>query len=184
MASNIYTSRSVLKYIFIIFSVIIAATSIFIIQILVDRLAAEERARMELWADATREMIRTDNLDSDLSFVQKVIESNHTIPVVLADEVGNVLFARNIDEKELNAKTKVADFEFKHEPIEVAFDDETKQYIYYDDSLLLRQLSYFPIVQIAVIVLFLLLMFLAFYALQRAEQNKVWIGFRVKRLIS
>lgn len=176
MAPNIYTSRSILKYIFIVFSVIIAATSIFIIQILVDRLATEERARMELWADATREMIRTDNLDSDLSFVQKVIESNRTIPVVLADEVGNVLFARNIDEKELNAKTKVADFEFKHEPIEVAFDDETKQYIYYDDSLLLRQLSYFPIVQIGVIILFLLLMFLAFYALQRAEQNKVWIG--------
>lgn len=176
MASNIYTSRSVLKYVFIVFSVIIATTSIFIIQILVDRLAAEERARMELWADATRELIRTDNLDSDLSFVQKVIESNNTIPVVLADEDGNVLFARNISETELNGKSRVVDFGFKHEPIKVDFDDETKQYIYYDDSLLLKQLAYFPIVQIGVIVLFLLLMFFAFYVLQRAEQNKVWIG--------
>ena len=73
-------------------------------------------------------------------------------------------------------KTTIADFGFKHEPILVDFDDETKQYIYYDDSKLLRQLSYYPVVQIGVIVLFLLLMSLAFYTLQRAEQNKVWVG--------
>ncbi len=176
MASDIYTSRSILKYVFIIFSIVIATASIFIIQVLVERLAAEERARMELWADATRELIRTDNPESDLSFVQKVIESNHTIPVVLTDDEGNVLFSRNIDDDEMQNKTTIADFGFKHEPILVDFDDETKQYIYYDDSKLLRQLSYYPVVQIGVIVLFLLLMSLAFYTLQRAEQNKVWIG--------
>lgn len=176
MASDIYTSRSILKYVFIIFSIVIATASIFIIQVLVERLAAEERAHMELWADATRELIRTDNPESDLSFVQKVIESNHTIPVVLTDDEGNVLFSRNIDDDEMQNKTTIADFGFKHEPILVDFDDETKQYIYYDDSKLLRQLSYYPVVQIGVIVLFLLLMSLAFYTLQRAEQNKVWIG--------
>lgn len=176
MASDIYTSRSILKYVFIIFSIVIATASIFIIQVLVERLAAEERARMELWADATRELIRTDNPESDLSFVQKVIESNHTIPVVLTDDEGNVLFSRNIDDDEMQNKTTIADFGFKHEPILVDFDDETKQYIYYDDSKLLRQLSYYPVVQIGVIVLFLLLMSLAFYTLQRAEQNKVWVG--------
>lgn len=176
MASDIYTSRSILKYVFIIFSIVIATASIFIIQVLVERLAAEERARMELWADATRELIRTDNPESDLSFVQKVIESNHTIPVVLTDDEGNVLFSRNIDDDEMQNKTTIADFGFKHEPILVDFDDEIKQYIYYDDSKLLRQLSYYPVVQIGVIVLFLLLMSLAFYTLQRAEQNKVWVG--------
>ncbi len=143
--------------------------------LLVERLSAEERARIELWADATRELIRTDNLDSDLSFVQKVIESNHTIPVVLADGDGNVLFARNIEDVDMD-KTVVADFDFKYEPIQVDFDDATKQYIYYNDSKLLWQLSFFPIVQIGVIVFFLLLMFFAFYTLQRAEQNKVWVG--------
>ena len=127
MASDIYTSRSILKYVFIIFSIVIATASIFIIQVLVERLAEEERARMELWADATRELIRTDNPESDLSFVQKVIESNHTIPVVLTDEEGNVLFSRNIDDDEIQNKTTIADFGFKHEPILVDFDDETKQ---------------------------------------------------------
>lgn len=175
MASNIYTSRSILRYIFIIFSIVIVVASIYVMNLLVERLSAEERTRIELWADATRELIRTDNLDSDLSFVQKVIESNHTIPVVLADEDGNVLFARNIEESDMD-KTVVADFDFKYEPIQVDFDDATKQYIYYNDSKLLWQLSFFPIVQIGVIVFFLLLMFFAFYTLQRAEQNKVWVG--------
>ncbi len=175
MASNIYTSRSILRYIFIIFSIVIVVASIYVMNLLVERLSAEERARIELWADATRELIRTDNLDSDLSFVQKVIESNHTIPVVLADEDGNVLFARNIEDVDVD-KTVVADFDFKYEPIQVDFDDATKQYIYYNDSKLLWQLSFFPIVQIGVIVFFLLLMFFAFYTLQRAEQNKVWVG--------
>ena len=175
MASNIYTSRSILRYIFIIFSIVIVVASIYVMNLLVERLSAEERARIELWADATRELIRTDNLDSDLSFVQKVIESNHTIPGVLADEDGNVLFARNIEDVDMD-KTVVADFDFKYEPIQVDFDDATKQYIYYNDSKLLWQLSFFPIVQIGVIVFFLLLMFFAFYTLQRAEQNKVWVG--------
>ena len=175
MASNIYTSRSILRYIFIIFSIVIVVASIYVMNLLVERLSAEERARIELWADATRELIRADNLDSDLSFVQKVIESNHTIPVVLADEDGNVLFARNIEDVDMD-KTVVADFDFKYEPIQVDFDDATKQYIYYNDSKLLWQLSFFPIVQIGVIVFFLLLMFFAFYTLQRAEQNKVWVG--------
>lgn len=175
MASNIYTSRSILRYIFIIFSIVIVVASIYVMNLLVERLSAEERTRIELWADATRELIRTDNLDSDLSFVQKVIESNHTIPVVLADEDGNVLFARNIEDVDMD-KTVVADFDFKYEPIQVDFDDATKQYIYYNDSKLLWQLSFFPIVQIGVIVFFLLLMFFAFYTLQRAEQNKVWVG--------
>ena len=175
MASNIYTSRNILRYIFIIFSIVIVVASIYVMNLLVERLSAEERARIELWADATRELIRTDNLDSDLSFVQKVIESNHTIPVVLADGDGNVLFARNIEDVDMD-KTVVADFDFKYEPIQVDFDDATKQYIYYNDSKLLWQLSFFPIVQIGVIVFFLLLMFFAFYTLQRAEQNKVWVG--------
>ncbi len=170
--ASIYTSRSILKYVFVIFSVLITGVSIYVTQILVEKLAEEESERIQLWADATRELVRTDNLDSDLSFVQKVIESNHTIPVVLADDAGNVMYARNLEKM----YATVAEYAFTHEPIVVEFDDGSQQFIYYDDSLLLRQLSYFPLVQVAVVVLFLLLMFLAFYALQRAEQNRVWIG--------
>ncbi len=170
--ASIYTSRSILKYVFVIFSVLITGVSIYVTQILVEKLAEEESQRIQLWADATRELVRTDNLDSDLSFVQKVIESNHTIPVVLADGDGNVMSVRNFEP----LYATVEEYAFTHEPIVVEFDDGSRQFIYYDDSLLLRQLSYFPLVQVAVVVLFLLLMFLAFYALQRAEQNRVWIG--------
>ncbi len=170
--ASIYTSRSILKYVFVIFSVLITGVSIYVTQILVEKLAEEESERIQLWADATRELVRTDNLDSDLSFVQKVIESNHTIPVVLADDEGNVMSVRNFEQ----SYATVEEYAFTHEPIVVEFDDGSRQFIYYDDSLLLRQLSYFPLVQVAVVVLFLLLMFLAFYALQRAEQNRVWIG--------
>lgn len=172
MSINIYRSRKVLKYLFVLFTFVCVAVSIWLTQVLVEKLSEEERERMELWADATRELARTDNMDADLSFVQKVIESNHSIPVLLADADGNVIYARNV---ELQGRSRVSEFAFAYAPIEVKIDSES-QFIYYDDSMLLKQLHFFPYVQVGIVVVFLLVVVLALYVIQRAEQDRVWVG--------
>ena len=64
-------------------------------------MAEEERQRMDLWAEATRRLV-SDVEGTDLSFILKVIEGNNSIPVLVADENGDVLVYRNIDVPETN----------------------------------------------------------------------------------
>ena len=60
--------------------------------------------------------------------------------------------------------------------IEIKIDKETIQYLYYEDSTLLRRLSYFPYIQLAVLILFFAIAYFALMSIKRAEQNKVWVG--------
>src|SRR5205085_11290712 len=64
----------------------------------------------------------------------------------------------------------------QHDPIEVRFDKENMDYIYYIDSTSLQQLRYYPYFQLAVISIFLLVSYLAFSSSRNAEQNQVWVG--------
>ena len=60
--------------------------------------------------------------------------------------------------------------------IEINLGDEEKQYLYYDDSILLKRLSLYPYVQLGVMVLFVLIVYFALISTKKAEQNKVWVG--------
>ena len=50
------------------------------------------------------------------------------------------------------------------------------QHIYYEDSKLLQRLSYFPYIQLGVMLVFLLVVYFAVTSSKEAEQNKVWVG--------
>ena len=55
-------------------------------------------------------------------------------------------------------------------------EDGSFQYLYYDDSTILKRLLLYPYVQLSVVFVFILLAFLALASTKRAEQNKVWVG--------
>ena len=56
-------------------------------------LAKQERERMEIWADATREL--TTSTDTDVDFLFRIIHGNHNIPVLLVDDHGKIIEQRN-----------------------------------------------------------------------------------------
>ena len=60
--------------------------------------------------------------------------------------------------------------------IVIDLQDGSLQYIYYEDSNILKQLSIYPYVQLAVIALFVFISYLAFSSARKAEQNQVWVG--------
>lgn len=178
MASSIYDIQQYTKAVFIVLAVIIAGLSFYVTHNLVESLSMEEKARMEIWANATRELVSMPD-GCDLTFVQEVISENTTIPVVLADTSFRVLSYRNLEkndytEAELTAIAR--SFAAARKSIVVTMDDGEKQYICYGNSLLLKKLAYFPIVQFMVVALYLLLVVLVLLAMKRAEQNKVWVG--------
>ena len=161
-------------------AVIIGVSSLMVTDRLVKSLSEEERKKMELWAEATREIVDIDSEVTDFSFYLKVIQYNETVPVIVADQEGEILDHRNLNpsrtdnpeylQRQLEAMKK------KNEPIEIALFDDTRQYIFYNDSRLLVLLVYYPYIQLLVIVLFLLIAYYAFSVSRKAEQNQVWLG--------
>jgi len=145
-----------------------------------DKLSKEERKRVELWAQATKKLANIDP-NQDVSFPFEVLRNNTTIPVILVDENDSILAHRNLDSvriansSEYPAKV-LAKMKEGHDPIVIELYDGNKNLIYYKDSHLLTQLQYYPIVQLGIIFLFILVSYFAFSTSRRAEQNQVWLG--------
>ncbi len=177
--NNLYESRRNLKYAFIIGAVLIAIASVVVSDMLIRKLAHEERVRMEIWTEAYR-VLTTENTDQNLMVFLRIIEGNTSIPVILCDDAGNILSHRNIDvrgsDEDAFLKRKVTEFKSKNPPISVEIGPNSYQYLYYDDSILLKRLLMYPYVQLSVVFVFILLAFLALASTKRAEQNKVWVG--------
>ena len=64
----------------------------------------------------------------------------------------------------------------QNEPIAIAINNQTINYIFYKDSELLQQLKYYPFFQIFIIALFLLISYYLFSTSRKVEQNQVWVG--------
>jgi signal transduction histidine kinase len=173
---DIYRKRLLWKVLLLIFAVVIGLGSLFYTHDLVDRLKEEERKKAEQWAEATRRLVTSD----DFEFLFRIIEDNTTVPVILIDEEESILSHRNLPSS-LATDTLALVRELKrmakrNEPISIELPNGIVNHLYYRESTLLRQLRIYPYVQIAVILMFILVAYVAFSASRMAEQNQVWVG--------
>ncbi len=167
---------------------------------IVGDLASQERQRMELWAEATKSIIGTSAEDVGneaqsqqyINFLLHIIEDNRSIPVILADDKGNIILHRNFDLPEpldslnpLYISERNAEFlskklkslaSQKQNIIPIEIGDGITQHLYYQDSRLLQRLNYFPYVQMLIMVVFVSVVYFAVMSTKKAEQNKVWVG--------
>ncbi len=164
---------------FVLFGFLIVLFSVIFTHRLAAELAFEEKRKVEIWAEATRQLILADAL-ADIDFVSSIVEQNTTIPVYMVSDKDSLLFSRNVKEPRHNVaqfyEEKIANLKATTEPIEVRMGHHRVQYIYYDESLLLTRLSLFPYFQFAVIAFFVLMVFIVFSGIKRSEQDRVWVG--------
>lgn len=138
-------------------------------------LAKQEKERMELWAQATREIISPDI--NAVAFPLEVIEKNTNIPVVLTDTNGEVLFFRNISASDSSAlENKISEIIKTGKKIEISIDKAEAQYIYYKDSTLLQKLTFYPWILFSIILVFIIIIAVAVITSSKMEQNRLWIG--------
>ena len=196
MQLNIYEIRRYGTIMFMVVSLAVVGVFLYFSDSLVKDLSEQERSRMQIWADATREIVKAsaDNsggASSSIDFLLSIIEGNSNIPVLLTDDEGNIMMHRNfrlpepvdslspldISEKNLAfLKGKLDDMRHTPNVIKIDMDEAGCQYLYYEDSRLLKALSYYPYIQIVVLMAFILIVYYAVSSTQRAEQNKVWVG--------
>lgn len=176
--NKLYEISQRLKLIFILIAIAIVLVSTLFTNRLAKSLAVEEQKKVVIWAEATHQLIMADEF-TDITFITTIIEGSTSIPMIIADSKDSMLFSRNIIEPKTNVdkfyKHEVALFKAKRPAIELKIEN-TVQYLYYDDSLFLKQLYYFPYIQLGVIIVFLMVAFFAFSGTKKAEQNQVWVG--------
>ena len=176
---NAYRNKIFWKSFILICATLIGGVSLYYTNVLARSVAAEEQKRMQIWAEATRQ-IAISNIDNEIGFYLEIIRNNTTIPVILTDDDNSVISTMNIPAAKANDTTyyrkRLAEMAAKHDPIVINLPRNHKNYIYYDDSTVLKQLAHFPFIQMSIIGIFLLVAYLAFSSSRRAEQNKVWIG--------
>lgn len=177
---NIYKRKIHFKYLLFLGAVIIGIGSLYYTKQLVEKLANEERKKVELWAKATKQIIDSENNDNSLLFLIEVIQNNETIPVIIVDENDSILQMRNLDSVKMQNPTyvrkRLTDMKDFSKPIEISLGENIKQYLYYDRSIILTKLMYYPYIQLSVILLFIIVAYLAFSSSRKAEQNQVWVG--------
>lgn len=186
---NRYDGVRRVKRILVAGAVLIVVASLWVSHGLISDLKNEEQTKMGVWAEAMRSLTSADET-TDLNLVLRVINDNHTIPVIVTDEKGRVTTSRNLrlryrtsrdSVKQVNealARLKAGGHSMRISlgTDEVGETHATALYIYYGQSLLLQRLAWFPYVQLGVVTVFLLVALLALLSTKRAEQNKVWVG--------
>jgi len=179
---GIHETTSLLRTAFFIVAGALILLSTLFSNKLAGDLAEEERKKIELWAEAVR-LLTTDlqeGVEMDYTLNFKVMEGNTNIPVILVDSNGTILETNNLKASIKGDSLAIADeatrIMGKKQFIEVKISDSYTQYVYYDDSSLLRKLTYFPFIQLLVMFVFLLVTVFALNASRKSEQNRVWVG--------
>lgn len=178
------------KVVFLIIAIAVVGAFLFVSNHIVNDLAAQERARMQLWADATREIISSQPGD-DIDFPLAIIQANTTIPVLLTDADGNIVDHRNFslpepvdssqplyisDANRRFLVDRLRSLQSSGHDIVIEIAPGLIQHLYYEESRTLRLLSVFPYIQLGVMILFVAVVYIAVSSAKRAEQNKVWVG--------
>jgi signal transduction histidine kinase len=189
---NLYENRSSLKWIVLAVSFIIGGGSILYTNVLVNKLKEREKNIISLYAK-TLEFTLSENVTiaQNINFIsEEIIYRNNSIPMIIMDSLGFIYGSRNIDIDSSWTKAKinnrlrsiVAKMKKVYDPIRIAPVDASTgkpylvQYLYYRNSSLLTQLTYYPYVQLSVIAIFAFIAYMAFNYSRTAEQNRVWVG--------
>ena len=180
---NIYSTRKNWKIVLFIFATIICLASLTYTNKLVSDLDTEERKKIELWAEATNQLVNSGMGPTNNILASRIMQENTTIPIILTNEVGEIIGNRNLPQRpnqEAFLQRQLKIMMEQHEPIiiEAKMNGQVilTQYLYYKDSYILSQLRFYPLLQLLVIFLYVGIAYLAFNRSKKSEQNLVWAG--------
>lgn len=144
----------------------------------------EERVKMTIWSNAYPEILKSTNLEEDISSLPlDIITSNTSTPMILVDNIGRYESSNNLPKEQVEKlkdsiylKKILAKFASEYEPIHVKVGDGINSTIYYGNSQLLNKLKYYPLALLLIVFLFAAVVYFFYRSSKNAEQNKLWTG--------
>jgi signal transduction histidine kinase len=176
---NFLTNTLLFKRIAILISLIIVSLILWNTAVFFQKFKQEERAKIEIFATAQRELSTNEDLDASVDLPLKIIKNSTDIPMILVNEFGEIEY-KNLDSiKSLDpmyVQSQLQKMKSENAPIEISYNGKNKKLIYYRDSDLLNKLTYYPLALILILILFLSVIYLFFSSNKAAETNKLWTG--------
>lgn len=185
--ANIYEQVTGWRFAVIAFLMIIGIGVLYYFNQLGRQVEEREKKYVLLYAAGIKFFVeKSVESTCDYTFVQEVLEANETVPSILVQNgvpISNVNITELEDttrqwkpkDKEMILYSKIAEMSEEHPPIEL-FIGKDKVSLYYSNSLLAKQLRYFPYVLLGIFLIFGSLAFIAYSSSRKAEQNRVWVG--------
>jgi signal transduction histidine kinase len=164
-------------------AIMIVSGTILYSQYLAKKIAREEKEKVEQWVEAVNYIVTSDP-DADTRLASMILTKNKSIPIIETDEndrptinyinVDTVAAAHDSN----YLPRKVKQFKAVHAPIEWTDPKNPKirNRYYYGDSKLLNEVRYYPIIQLCIVALFIVITLFSLRSNYRSVQNQVWAG--------
>ena len=167
--------------------VFIAIIILFYTQVMVNRIQERETQIADLYAKSLEYVAKDESVTGEYNFIFNEIIQKIDFPIILTDKdyknadifINLDLDTANLSRKEKNdlmirEAKKMASI---NSPIKVTiYDTLILRYVNYGQSNLITQLKFFPIVEIFVGGLFILLGYIGFSYIKKTEQSNIWVG--------
>lgn len=177
------SSDSLWRGLLIIGSILIVGLILWNTSRLIASSKEDERQRMELWALAQKELLKTTDLNSNIGEVSfKILTENNKNPMILVDEQGKILRFSNIDEKRAvkndstYLKSILKRIRVENPPIRIRYGSDVDQTLYYGHSALLKKIRLYPLALFSIVLVFATILFVFYKTSRVAIQNKLWTG--------
>ncbi len=163
-------------------AIIIVSATIIYSNFLSKKIAAEEKQKIEQWVEAVKEINNSGTTQTILS--GKILtENSEDIPMIAVSEKDSILDHYNIDTLKIAQhkdylQNKLKEFKNLNEPIvwKNPFDSAQNNLVYFGESSLLKEIRYFPLIQLLVVALFIIVTLIAISTRNKSTQNQVWAG--------
>ncbi|MGC4102538.1 sensor histidine kinase [Ferruginibacter sp.] len=181
MVRQLFNWRSALALV----AIAIVTGTIFYSNYLAKKIAADERRKVNVWVQSLKTRSNTSD-QSAMELTNIITSENNEIPIIATDEKDNPLGPNdvaNLDSVKIRSDTnylrnKIEEFRNQHEPItvEISKDPHYVNKYYYGDSQLLQEVRYYPIIQLVIVALFILITLITVSTRNKSTQNQVWAG--------
>ena len=179
MFSQLFNWRTALATI----AIAIVTGTVFYTNYISKKIEIDERKKVNVWAESLKtRSVTTDQ--SALNLTNTITNENNEIPIIGTDENDNPIGEfLNLDsirvlEDSNYLKNKVIEFKNQHECIKVEISKDPLIYnkYYYGDSDLLKEVRYYPIIQLFIVALFIIITLITVSTRNKSTQNQVWAG--------
>ncbi len=166
-----------------IIAILIVSGTILYSNYLARKIAKEEKQKVEIWVEAQRTIINALP-ESNINLASRVLTENDDIPIIETNEKDSITnnFLNLDTSKVARDKNylvyKLAEFKQLHEPVIMIISE--KPYLanryYYGESKLQKEVRYYPIIQLFIVGLFIIITVIAQRSRFKSTQNQVWVG--------
>lgn len=165
-----------------IIAIAIISGTIFYSNYLAKKIATEERQKIDQWLEAVKDISNPNVLPTNLSG-KILVENNRDIPMIAVNEKDSIFETNNLDSLSIKddagyLRKKLNEFKELHAPISWTNPVDSLQInrLYYGESSLLKEVRYYPLIQLCIVALFIIITLIAITTQHTSTQNQVWAG--------